>query len=105
VETHVKILGLLYILAGAFGGIAALVFFLLMAGPTNAAAYGPISGYMVSGWMLLMLVVAVPSIVIGIGLLNLQRWARAGGTVIAIFELLNFPVGTALGVYALCVLL
>ncbi|HEV2688516.1 MAG TPA: hypothetical protein VGV35_08170 [Bryobacteraceae bacterium] len=104
-ESHVKILGLLYILAGGFGGLAGLVFFLLMAGPAEAAAYGPISGYMISGWMILMLIVAVPCIIVGIGLMSFQRWARTVGTVVAILELLNFPLGTALGVYALWILL
>ena len=104
-ETHVKILGLLYILAGGFGGLVSLIFFLLMAGPSNAASYGPVSGYMVTGWMVLMLVVALPSIVVGIGLLSFQRWSRVSATIIAIFELLNFPIGTAMGVYALWVLM
>jgi hypothetical protein len=95
----------LYILAGGFGGLASLIFFLLLAGPSTAAAYGPISGYMVTGWMVLMLVLAIPSIVVGIGLMSFQRWARAMATIIAILELLNFPLGTALGIYALWVLL
>ena len=105
-EVHVKTLGLLYILAGGFGGLASLVFFLLMAaGPTSAAAYGPISGYMVTGWMALMLLLAIPSIVAGIGLMSFRRWSRAMATIIAILQLLNFPLGTALGIYALWVLL
>ena len=104
-EVHVKSLGLLYILAGGFGGLASLVFFLLMAGPAGAAAYGPISGYMITGWMVLMLLLAIPSIVAGIGLMSFRRWARAMATIIAILQLLNFPLGTALGMYALWVLL
>ncbi len=104
-EVHVKVLGLLYILAGGFGGLASLVFFLLMAGPTSAAGYGPIGRYMITGWMVLMLLLAIPSIVVGIGLMRFQRWARALATIVAILQLLNFPLGTALGIYALWVLL
>jgi len=105
VEAHVKILGLLYILAGGFGGLAGMVFFLLVAGPESAASYGPVSGYMITGWMVLMLLLTIPSIVVGIGLMRFQRWARAIATIIAILQLLNFPIGTALGIYALWVLL
>jgi len=105
VESHVKVLGLLYILVGGFGGLAGIVFFLLLAGPSVAAAYGPISGYMISGWMVLLLVLTIPTIVIGAGLLNLAQWSRSAATIIAILELLNFPIGTALGIYALWVLL
>lgn len=104
-ESHVKVLGLLYILAGGFGGLAGIVFFLLLAGPSAAAAYGPISGYMISGWMILMLILTIPTIIVGVGLLNLYRWSRSAATIIAILELLNFPIGTALGIYALWVLL
>jgi hypothetical protein len=105
VESHVKALGLLYILAGGFGGLAGLVFFLLLEGPSTAASYGPISGYMITGWMILMLILTIPGIIVGIGLLNLYRWSRSVATIVAILELLNFPVGTALGIYALWVLL
>lgn len=104
-ESHVKILALLFILVGGFGGLASVVFFFLVAGPTEAAAYGPISGYMITGWMVLMLVLAIPLIAVGIGLMSFQRWARALATILAIVELLNFPVGTALGIYTLWVLL
>lgn len=104
-EAHVKVLGLLYILAGGFGGLASFVFFLFMDGPASAAAYGPISGYMITGWMVLMLLLAIPSIAVGIGLMRFQRWARALATIIAILQLLNFPLGTALGIYALWILL
>jgi hypothetical protein len=104
-ESHVKVLGLLNILVGGFGGLAATIFFLLFAGPSAAAAYGPLVGFAVTGWMLLMLLLTVPAIVLGIGLLNLRPWARSIGTVIAILEILNFPLGTLIGIYALWVLL
>lgn len=104
-EAHVKTLGLLTILMGGFGGLAGLIFFGLFAGPSAAAAYGPVIGYVVTGWMLLMLILAIPAILIGIGLLSFRPWARSVGTVVAILELLNFPLGTLLGVYALWVLM
>jgi hypothetical protein len=47
----------------------------------------------------------IPAIALGIGLLNLRPWALSIGTIIAILELLNFPIGTALGIYALWVLM
>jgi hypothetical protein len=70
-----------------------------------ASSYGPLIGYSVTGWMMLLLILMLPTIALGAGLLNYRPWARSIGTVIAIIELLNFPVGTVLGVYALWVLL
>jgi len=104
-DNHVKVLGLLFILAGGFGGIASLVFFLLFAGPASVAAYGPLIGFMVTGWMWLLLILAAPAIVVGIGLLYMRPWTRPIGTVIAILELMNFPIGTGIGIYALWVLM
>ena len=104
-ESHVKILGVLCILVGGFGGLASIVFFGLFPGPAASAAYGPVIGYLAMGWMLLMLVLMIPAIALGVGLLNLRPWARSIGTIIAILELLNFPIGTALGIYALWVLM
>ncbi len=104
-ENHIKVLGLLFILAGGFGGIASLVFFLLFAGPASVSAYGPLIGFMVIGWMWLLLILAIPAIVLGYGLLYMRPWARSFGTVIAILELMNFPIGTGIGIYALWVLM
>ncbi len=104
-ESHVKFLALLNILVGGFGGLAATIFFLLFAGPTTVSSYGPLIGFVITGWMWLMLLLAVPAIVLGIGLLNFRPWTRSIGTVIAILEILNFPLGTAIGIYALWVLM
>jgi len=104
-ENHVKVLGLSFILAGGFGGIASLMFFLLFAGQASVSAYGPLIGFMVTGWMWLLLILAVPAIVLGTGLLYMRPWSRPIGTVIAILELMNFPFGTVIGIYALWVLL
>jgi len=104
-ENHVKVLGLSFILAGGFGGIASLMFFLLFAGPASVSTYGPLIGLMVTGWMWLLLILAVPAIVLGTGLLYMRPWSRPIGTVIAILELMNFPIGTVIGIYALWVLM
>jgi len=104
-DAHVKNLGLLSILVGGVGGLAATFYFGFFAGTAASASYGPAIGYLASGWMLLLLILTIPSIALGIGLLKLRPWTRTLGTLVAIFELLNFPIGTALGVYALWVLL
>ncbi|MHC5035916.1 MAG: hypothetical protein ACYTHM_01240 [Planctomycetota bacterium] len=44
-------------------------------------------------------------VIVGIGLLRVRRWARAGAVALAVFDLWNFPLGTALGIYGLWTLL
>ena len=104
-ENHVKSLGLLNILAGLFGALGGVFFFGFFAGPGAVAAYGPLIGNMITGLMFLMVLLTVPAVILGVGLVHFRPWSRTVGTVISIFELLCFPVGTLLGIYGLWVLM
>jgi len=53
---------------------------------------------------LLLSALALPGLVAGYGLLTHKPWARVLAIVIGILSLLNFPIGTAIGLYALWVL-
>ena len=52
----------------------------------------------------IMLILAIPYIACGIGLLKRKRWARILGIVLGAVALIRFPIGTAFGVYALVIL-
>jgi hypothetical protein len=52
-----------------------------------------------------LVVLSLPGIVAGIGLLKFRPWARILAIIIGVLHLLSFPFGTALGVYTLYVLL
>jgi hypothetical protein len=104
-ETHVKIIGLLYVLIGGFGALAAGLFFGVFGSPAVGSEYSPLLGIFTLGIMIAMLVLALPMIFIGAGLLRFRPWARWAGTVLSVFSLLHFPFGTITGLYALSVLL
>ncbi len=53
-------------------------------------------------WLLLT---AIAALVAGIGLLDRRPWARVAALVVAFLSLLNPPLGTALGIYTIWVLL
>jgi hypothetical protein len=55
------------------------------------------------GWLLL--VKAATGFIAGWGLLRRQEWARTVALVVGFVALLNVPIGTALGIYTLWVLL
>ena len=112
---HIRILGILHIvysslaIAGAliimaiFGGIAALI-----GSSTNspdAAAAIPIVGGIGVIICVALIIAGIPGIVTGIGLLRYRPWARILGIIISAVDLLHVPLGTALGVYGLWVLL
>lgn len=110
---HVRILAILNIILGAVGIITALLMLalfggiagLVSSGDASAQAVAPILGIIGIVVFGFLVVVSVPGIVVGIGLLHYQPWARICGIVLAAISLPGMPVGTALGVYGLWVLL
>ncbi len=112
-HTHVKVLGALNVVLGAFGLLIAVALMLIFGGATwlvgatgdpDAAAAVPILGLTGAALSTFLLVLSLPAVIIGIGLLQLRTWARVGGIVISLLNLFNFPLGTILGVYGLWVL-
>jgi len=51
-----------------------------------------------------LLIISIPGLIGGIGLFLKQKWARILVLVISVLELLNIPLGTAVGVYSIWVL-
>lgn len=115
-ENHVKILGVLYIVLGALGALAALVLLVIfggaagivgMAGHANpdARIAVPIIGAVGVGLFIFVLILSVPGIIAGLGLLKFQPWARILGIVLSALNLFHIPIGTIVGIYGLWVLL
>jgi hypothetical protein len=48
-----------------------------------------------------LLVLSIPFIAAGLGVRRRSAWARVGAMVLGALSLLSFPIGTALGGYAL----
>jgi len=103
-EHHVRLVGLLNIVVGALSGLIAIFQFLFFGGPLTIAVYLSIQTLVVTVWLWIMLLLTIPSIVIGVGLLSFRGWARVSGILLAIFQLLNLPFGTLVGFYSLWVL-
>jgi hypothetical protein len=113
-ETHVKVLGLLQIVLGVLGIVVAL-FILLMfgglagmvaaTGEEGAEIAAPLLGLIGMFAVTFVLVMSIPGIIVGAGLLKFRPWARILGIVLSILLLIHFPFGTAVGVYGLWVLL
>lgn len=113
--SHVKILGILHIvlsslviLAGIlmlvlFGGIAGLVGTADQTADARVAV--PVLGALGGILFLLLLLIGIPGVIAGIGLIQFRPWGRILGIIISAIELLNVPLGTALGIYGLWVLL
>ena len=112
-DTHVKVVGALNVVLGAFGLLIATAMMLIFGGATwlagaaagpDAATAVPILGLTGAALSTFLLVLSTPALVTGIGLLQRRSWARIAGIVISLLNLFNFPFGTLLGVYGLWVL-
>jgi hypothetical protein len=108
-EKHVDIISILWIVSGSLGILLAIFFFWLLWGITFIPNIGYEASYilrLVATWISIFLAVfSVPEVIGGIGLLKRKEWGRILILVVSFFNLINFPLGTALGVYSFIILL
>jgi hypothetical protein len=102
-RTHVQILAWLYIALGALSLVAALAAFGLFTGigllSGDVTAFGVMSviGGIASFYLLL---VSLPNIIVGIGLLRgWGEWVIILAVILGVLNLAHFPLGTALAIY------
>ena len=107
-ESHVKAVGIVHIAFSVLGIIAAIVFFTVL----NLVAQLPEveeeavrvleTVGLIIPWFII--VCSIPGVVGGIGILKYQGWARILILILSFLGLLNFPLGTAVGIYSIWVL-
>jgi hypothetical protein len=107
-QLHVPVVGWLLIVGNATLLLVGVFVFLLLtgigigSGDRQATAILGIVGTTVG---LLLIALAIPGLVAGAGLLARKSWARILAIVVGILGLVNVPVGTAIGIYTLWVLM
>ena len=108
IEDHLKIVAYMGIGFGSLFLVVALVIFLVFVIPGIEPGNRedlPILLAFGGTFALLPLAAAVWDLVGGIGLLKRKRWARILVLIGAVPELFGFPVGTAIGIYTIWVLM
>jgi len=112
-DTHVKVLAALEIVLGIMGMFGAAVMVIVFgigatavgaSGEPDAAFALPIIGITGIALVTFLVLLSLPGIIIGIGLLRLRPWSRIAAIVLSILSLAMMPVGTLVGVYGLWVL-
>jgi hypothetical protein len=71
-------------------------------GEPFSGQFGPLLMYAIGGSLL---IVAAGGICVGMGLMQQQPWARVAAIILGVLALFHPPLGTALGIYTLWVLL
>ena len=105
---HVRILGWCFIVYSALIvlvglGIGSIVLFGGAISGDREAMF--ITGAVGTAIACFLILVSLPGMVAGLGLLKMRPWARIVAIVVGVLHILSFPFGTALGVYTLWVLL
>jgi len=111
--THVKVIGVGFIIFGAlwvlgamFSGVLLTVLagFISQSTDHDASMGATVLGITGVALTTFLLAIGLPQIVCGIGLLSFKRWARILGIVLAAIGLINVPIGTVFGIYAIVIL-
>lgn len=112
-ETHKRILGIIFIIWGVFRifGMIFLISFFSLFMPLILEEL-PADDQWAVAWLEpffqtlglgIIFLFAVPAIIAGIGLLNKKTWAPTMALIFGCLGMFNFPVGTAIGAYAIWV--
>ena len=107
-EKHVTFVAALNIGFGFLGVIFAIIVFVAIVGggiisqDTEAIKITSLVGTIIGGVMFLL---SLPGLIGGFGLLKRKPWARILILIVSCLDLLFIPIGTAIGIYGLWVLL
>lgn len=101
---HVTLIGVLHLV---FSGMGVVLSLLVLFAVALGLAEGGINEFgtiaLVTGASFLVLL-QIPGILVGIGLLARKEWARKGGLFLGACYLILIPVGTVFGIYAIYIL-
>ena len=107
-QNHITLLGVLHIARGAFVLLVGVLLFAVLTGigaiSEDSTALG-VLGFIGTGLMLLLTALAIPSVLAGIGVLLRREWGRILALVVSILSLIDIPIGTAIGVYSIWLLM
>ena len=107
-EKHVTVLGAIHIAFGVIGVLLAAFLFFVLAGAgwisqdRDAIAITTGIGTVLA---VFFLVISVPQIVAGAGILAHKQWARILTLILGVLHLFNIPIGTVAGLYTFWVLM
>jgi hypothetical protein len=111
-KQHITAVGALHIGLGVLGILVAIIVLVSTIGPglialsvegdALALSILTVIGCGAGGFLVIL---SIPGIIGGIGLLRLQPWARYLVLILAVLDLFNIPIGTAIGLYTFWVLI
>jgi hypothetical protein len=107
-ERQINLIGILWIVLGGLSLLFGFLGFLLLFGISFIPDMGREAPFILrivgSAAVFFFALMGLPKIIAGIGLLKKKEWARILTLIVSFISLLNFPLGTALGIYSIIIL-
>ncbi len=110
-DSHKKVLGILYVVSGILVILGALLINVILslvfsfafdnANPEEQKIIDFVTALVAYVPGIIMIFFAGPSLLAGIGLLAKQKWALLLALIVGCLKLFSFPIGTAIGIYAI----
>jgi Ni,Fe-hydrogenase I cytochrome b subunit len=103
-EKHINVVAALHIgfsILGIFVGGLIFVLLNFIGNITNDTDAETVLSIIASVAIIFLFVISLPGIVAGIGLFKRKEWARILTLILSAINLVNFPLGTAMGVYSI----
>jgi cytochrome bd-type quinol oxidase subunit 2 len=110
-DTHKKVLGIIYVVTAAITllfalalrAILALVFEFAFEDADPEALRVKDFVIAITSFVPAVIIIfsSIPTAIAGIGLLLKQAWASTFALIMGILKLISFPIGTAIGIYAI----
>lgn len=112
-EAHKRILGILYIVSGILQILLLLTLSVVVSTIFPMIfEHADVEDQWVLVWIVpffstiaatIILLMSIPSVIGGLGVLNQKKWALTLVLILGCFKLFSFPIGTALGIYTIWV--
>lgn len=107
-EGHTKVLGVLWIIYGVLGVLMGLMVIGLLFGisflPNDHESPIILRTVAIAGGGMIALL-SLPEVIAGFALLKFKEWGRILSLIVAVLNVIWFPIGTALSIYTFVILL
>jgi uncharacterized membrane protein (DUF2068 family) len=110
-DSHKKVLGILYLISGTLTLFGMLVlnaflsviftFALNEVGPDEQKHVELLLSFLQYLPAFIIIIFSIPTLIAGVGLLTRKSWATLFALIVGCLKLFSFPFGTAMGIYAI----
>lgn len=103
-ERHINVVAALQIgfaVLGLFIAALFFTFFHLLGDFVDDNDANLVLGIIANVIMVVTVIISIPGILAGIGLFKRKEWARILTLIFSVINLINFPLGTAVGIYSI----